>query len=46
MKMDWDGVIRVGAPADAMHLPVQGWTEALATPPARQLLVRGVWFQD
>jgi cytosine deaminase len=46
MEMEWDGVIRVGAPADAMQLPVHSWAEALATPPERRLLVRGVWVQD
>ena len=46
MQMEWDGVFRVGAPADAMQLPVQSWAEALATPPERRLLVRGLWVQD
>ncbi len=46
MQMEWDGVIRAGAPADAMQLPVQSWAEALAAPPERRLLVRGVWVQD
>ena len=46
MEMEWDGVIREGAPADGMQLPVQSWTEALAAPPERRLLVRGVWVQD
>ncbi len=46
MEMEWDGVLRAGAPADAMQLPVQSWAEALAAPPERRLLVRGVWVQD
>ncbi len=46
MGMTWDGVIREGAPADAIYLPVQSWTEALAAPPARRLLVGGIWVQD
>ncbi len=46
MQMEWDGVIRAGAPADAMQLSVQSWAEALAAPPQRRLLVRGVWVQD
>ncbi len=46
MDMAWDGVIREGAPADALLLPVQSWTEALAAPPERRLLVGGGWVQD
>ena len=46
MELEWDGVFRVGAPADAMQLSVHSWAEALAAPPERRLLVRGVWVQD
>ena len=45
MDLAWDGVIREGAPADLMLLEASSWSEALMSPPARQILIAGHWWR-
>ena len=42
LALPWDGTLRVGAPADLLILKAASWVEALAQPPARELVVAGV----
>ena len=46
MELDWDGVIRAGAPADLVVLQAGSWSEALRTPPQRRVLIDGAWWTD
>ena len=46
LGLAWDGVLRLGAPADLIHLHNGGWPELLSAPPRRKVLVGGVWVQD
>ena len=46
LGLAWDGVLRLGGPADLIHLPNGGWPELLSAPPRRKVLVGGVWVQD
>ena len=43
MELDWDGVLRVGSPADLVVLAVSSWSELLARPPQRRVMRGGVW---
>ena len=45
MGLAWDGVLRIGAPADLIHLQQGGWPELLAIPSARGVLAGGEWVQ-
>ena len=42
LGLPWDGVLRIGAPADLLLLQASSWSEALTQPPARQVVVAGV----
>ena len=42
MGLGWDGVLRVGAPADLLLIEASHWTEVLAQPPCREVVVAGV----
>ncbi len=44
LRLDWDGVLRVGAPADLVVLGAASWTELLARPPLRRVLRAGRWL--
>jgi cytosine deaminase len=44
LGLDWDGVLRVGGPADLMVLGAASWGELLARDPQRRVLRRGRWL--
>jgi cytosine deaminase len=44
MGLDWDGVLRIGAPADLVVLAAGGWSELLARTPQRRVLREGRWL--
>jgi len=44
LNLDWDGVLRRGAPADLIVLGVESWEELLATAPQRRVLRAGQWL--
>ncbi|MFZ0407018.1 MAG: amidohydrolase family protein [Cyanobium sp.] len=43
LGLDWDGVLRVGAPADLLVLGAGSWQQLLAQAPQRRLLRGGQW---
>ncbi|MEB3184347.1 MAG: amidohydrolase family protein [Cyanobacteriota bacterium] len=45
LALDWDGVLRPGAPADLVVLGVDDWYGVLARPPQRRVLRQGVWLE-
>ena len=45
MGLDWDGVLRVGCPADLVVLEASSWSEVLARPPQRRVLRNGTWVE-
>ncbi|MFN9644752.1 MAG: amidohydrolase family protein [Cyanobacteriota bacterium] len=44
LHLAWDGVLRVGGPADLVVLGARSWPEALARTPQRRVLRSGVWL--
>ncbi|MCP9848229.1 amidohydrolase family protein [Cyanobium sp. Morenito 9A2] len=44
LGLAWDGVVRVGAPADLVVLSAGTWGELLARPPQRRVLRAGQWL--
>lgn len=44
LDLDWDGVLRPGAPADLIVLGAERWSELLARPPQRRVLRGGQWL--
>jgi len=44
MNLEWDGIIQTGSPADLVLLDASSWSEALAKPPIRKVLIDGVWL--
>jgi len=44
LGLDWDGVLRVGSPADLVVLGAASWGELLARPPRRRVLRAGRWL--
>lgn len=44
MGLTWDGIVRVGAPADLVVLGAGSWSELLASPPQRRVLRSGHWL--
>ena len=44
MSLEWDGTFQVGGPAEFMLLEAASWSEALSTPPKRQVLMAGSWL--
>lgn len=44
MGLAWDGVLRVGSPADLVVLGARTWSELLAAPPHRRVLRSGLWL--
>ena len=43
LQLDWDGVLRAGAPADLICTEGRGWSDLISFPPKRQVLVNGHW---
>ena len=43
LRLEWDGVLRAGAPADLICMEGQGWSDLIRCPPQRQVLVNGHW---
>jgi cytosine/creatinine deaminase len=44
MGLAWDGVLRVGAPADLVVLAAGSWSDLLARKPQRRILRQGTWL--
>jgi cytosine deaminase len=44
LGLDWDGVLRPGAPADLVVLGASCWSDLLARPPQRRVLRSGRWL--
>jgi len=44
LGLAWDGVVRVGAPADLLLLAADSWGELLARSPQRRVLRAGHWL--
>jgi cytosine deaminase len=44
LGLDWDGVVREGAPADLVLLAADSWSELLARTPQRRVLRAGRWL--
>ncbi len=44
LRLDWDGVLRVGGPSDLVVLAARSWTEVLARSPQRRVLRNGAWL--
>ncbi|MBE9172759.1 amidohydrolase family protein [Cyanobium sp. LEGE 06143] len=45
LGLEWDGVLRTGAPADLVVLAARSWGELLARSPQRRVLRAGVWLE-
>ena len=45
MGLTWNGTLFPGAPADLILLEARSWTEALASPPRRRVLMDGGWLE-
>jgi cytosine deaminase len=45
MGLDWDGVLRLGSPADLVVLGASSWSDLLARPPQRRVLRAGKWLE-
>ena len=46
LRLEWDGVLRAGAPADLICMEGQGWSDLIRCPPQRQVLVNGHWLSS
>ena len=46
LQLEWDGVLRAGAPADLICMEGQGWSDLIQCPPQRQVLVNGHWLSS
>lgn len=44
LQLEWDGVMRPGAPADLLVLGASSWSELLALSPQRRVLRAGQWL--
>ena len=44
LGLDWDGVLRVGGPADLLLTSAGSWSELLAHSPQRRVLLQGRWL--
>jgi len=44
LDLAWDGVLRLGGPADLLVLGASGWGDLLARPPHRRVLRAGRWL--
>ena len=43
LQLEWDGVLRAGAPADLICTEGRGWSDLIQCSPQRQILVNGHW---
>ena len=43
LQLEWDGVLRAGAPADLICMEGQGWSDLIQCSSQRQILVNGHW---
>ena len=43
LQLEWDGVLRAGAPADLICTEGRGWSDLIRCPSQRQVLVNGHW---
>ena len=43
LQLEWDGVLRAGAPADLICMEGQGWSDLIRCAPQRQVLLDGHW---
>ena len=43
LQLEWDGVLRAGAPADLISTEGRGWSDLIQCSPQRQILVNGHW---
>tara|TARA_Y100001968_G_scaffold116859_1_gene106240 strand:- start:9758 stop:11050 length:1293 start_codon:yes stop_codon:yes gene_type:complete len=46
MGLEWDGTIKTNAPAEFVVLNARTWSEALSSPPSRQHIINGNWFDE
>ena len=46
LQLEWDGVLRAGAPADLICMEGQGWSDLIRCPPQRQVLANGHWVSS
>ena len=46
LQLEWDGVLRDGAPADLICIEGQGWSDLIRCSPQRQVLVNGHWLSS
>ncbi|MEB3333739.1 MAG: amidohydrolase family protein [Cyanobacteriota bacterium] len=44
LQLEWDGVLRIGGPADLVVLAARSWSEVLARCPRRRVLRNGAWL--
>ena len=44
LNLEWDGVLRIGGPADLVVLAARSWTEVLARNPQRRVMRGGSWL--
>jgi cytosine deaminase len=44
MRLEWDGVLRVGGPADLVVFAATSWPDLLARSPQRRVLRNGLWL--
>ena len=45
LQLPWDGVLRIGGPADLVVLGASSWAELLAGAPQRRVLRQGQWLE-
>jgi len=45
LQLPWDGVLRLGGPADLVVLGAVSWAELLAVAPQRRVLRSGTWLE-
>jgi len=45
LGLSWDGIVRVGAPADLLVTNATSWGELLARSPQRRVLRGGIWLK-
>ncbi len=44
LGLEWDGVLRIGGPADLVVLAATSWTDLLARAPQRRVMRNGAWL--
>ena len=44
MRLEWDGVLRIGGPSDVVVVGATSWSELLARSPQRRVLRQGHWL--